>query len=240
MRRCGRRSRRNRSRSSVLPRILPAPAWPLPASSSPGRSRWRLRCPGGGGRPSTITKKSTRGVTWRRSSTRISLARLSSAIRAQACGRSSASAARRGSRLLGGVMRNVVLHRAQRAIVSGLLARLWGGFDGARAIGGVVICHSTSSARAELTPRNNLGPAHRKAVGRHPRPETNKTQLAAAGSRHQSNREWAPERGSDWSRRAGEQVGGGECERARRLQGRQSLARRENPGRILEPVVPSG
>ena len=60
---------------------------------------------------------------------------------------------------LGGVMRNVVLHRAQRAITSGLLASFGGGFDGARAIGGVVICHSTSSALAELTPRNELGPS---------------------------------------------------------------------------------
>ena len=124
----------------------------------------------------TITKKSTSGVACRRSSRRMSLRRLSSAIRAQNCACSRASAGAPRLAPCDGVMRNVVLHRAQRAIVSGLLADFGGGFDGTRAIGGVVIWHSTSSAQAELIPRNNLGPAHQKAVVRHPLAETNKTQ----------------------------------------------------------------
>ena len=60
----------------------------------------------------------------------MSLARLSSAIRAHIL----RVLERQGSpaRLapVGGVMRDVVLHRAQRTIASGVLAGLGGGFDG--------------------------------------------------------------------------------------------------------------
>ena len=95
----------------------------------------------------------------------MSLARLSSAIRRRRCACSSATASAARLAPIGGVMRHVVLHRAQRATAGGLLAELGGRFDRRRGISDVLICHSTSSAAAELTPRNRCGPARRKLAG---------------------------------------------------------------------------